>query len=821
MIRRFSLPMLLLSCVLNLYAQVSENEYHKVSLSNPDWNEYPAVKVKVDYYSWADSLSPAIIDISESNLTAKLISTKKGIKENSINIHFIVLESDSAKTFQFIQKLNLYTSTQHLPVDAFISVFTDSCSNWCELDSYPDSNKSNRIVYDTLTFKRLFSSAIRGLVRPENICILITEDLTIKTLELLNETVQNTRDSDLPFFILLYRKSKIKEEDIKLAGSKSLWISSTVFDPAKADPSNFFQAIHPLLNSAYILTWESPDTMSLNTQRTIYLKAGKSSIQVNAFIPDSILHSYYASKILNKANVYLNRKQTDSCLVLLKNSYHALALDDFIKKSDEVLTQSAEDLIKMRNPKPFTILTDLESLTDLNFNNSYQIKKYNWALAFYDQVDKANEQPDELVKIAEYLLLNSPNDTNQARVNWSKARYSISQGNSWNALDEFYKAYLLIKDQRIAVEIKKLTDVCLKEASLNKDWAKLRNYGTTYNEFLKNDFDLRYLFGRACFEMHDYSKAISQFEWIIFNWKENNQITWENAFDILQNAYTLSFRFNEAVKLNQRIFREKQRQESLLQIVMNLRLANLKICMDAFEAWLANLVISNKGGVLIDFNPVLVPSYISSVRLFGMQNQDKQILYPIKQTTTIAEPLFKASNICSSIQIEHNTAWFLSKISDDKHVSIMLKNEILDETEKNLLLEITKDPMDNKLWDKLFQYEERIGCKLVSQLCTAMMESTFRLNGKIGFEQYWSQISKNHLVQYMIFHSKDGSVIQKGFVPGKEKYSPTDWQKSCKANAYYHIEIENNGKNISDLTNPIYGIRNWEGSLRLGIERKF
>lgn len=817
-----ALLLLLFSFFTHLSAQVNNPDSRLLSV-NSEWNQYPAVKMQLDYFSLTDTLNRDIIHIHEQNLPVEITSLERKPNVNPLNLRFIILENDSAKTFSYIQKLYEAAIANGLPLVSFIGAFNDSALCWNEFGTNLETTGNLRNIFDTVSFKRIFRPGLEAGPHSPDINILITGDLTDRIIEIIKQSSLSNEESGLPFFMLLYRKSKLKDQNIEFSGSKNQLIYSSVFDPSKSNPEVVFEEIDPLLNSTYLLRWESPDPLNLSTQRTIHIQLKEKELDIKAWVPDSILHEYYITSIIQRVDEYNNQKQTENSLILLKNSYYSLSDIQFIEKSEEILTRSAEELLTTKNSLPFTRLTELESLTGMDFSKVYLVEKNKLVDAFYKQLDEANDQPAEQVKIAEYLLQNAHEDKNyQARVHWSKGRLLLLEGKKWNALDEFNSGYALIKDQRSEGEIRKLISICLKEAYSQKDYEKLRKYGSTYNAFVTNDFNLRYLYGKACLELKDYSDAITQFEWLLFHWQENKQVTWDNVFEILQNAYACSFRFNDAIKLNQRIFREKQKQESLFQVVMNLRLMNLKLCMDAYTAWLDGMppaVIQDKP---VDFRPVMIPAFLTWVKLYSENGQPVQSLYQKNQEVKTTEPDFRATVNGPMIHLSKGHTVLLSKISGRRYVSMCLENESLDETEKSLLLDISKNETNNMLWDKLSRHEEKTGLKLFAQLSAALMESSLKANNNIDFEQYWKRISINPTVKYMIFHGPDGTVVfQKGTVPAKEKYIPSDWQKSSTTNAFYNIEIENNGKKITDLSNPVYGLKGREGSVRLGIERRF
>jgi hypothetical protein len=788
-----------------------------LKIYSPLTTEYPSLSTNIEYHSLTKPFVNDSLVLLEDGIKTKVKSIDLIKTDIRLRLHFILVDIDSNRINEYIKKLALVKRQE---LDLNLLLFNDSAILLRKPSIWLKNPYKWRGIYDTISFKKLSTNYLRLLHRPDEVVVILTKELSLSRAEKFKNRVQNKANLKPPNLILLFEEAKPSEVDSLNKWANKHDIPIIQFSPEMSDLSSLFPYLSSIQNSQYTITWKSPKPFDLNASRLLQIRMKGNADDLKIVIQDTIIEKLYSTETIKTADSLSYKKDIKACLKLLNNGYGSLKSSVFIDKTKEILIRQLNLLVENKGSISLSSFTDLEAVNNIPLGTDYQQERIKKIKELYNLVNQSDTLRTEQLKISVFLAKAAPEDAeNKYFLHLAKAKLYDSKVIKWQALDEYKLAYEIKKDEKARGDITRLISSCLNEAYRTKDWKRLKSYGQSYSDFYKQSFALKYFYANACFELSDYDEAISQFKWLLFNWENNNNISWNDAFNYLQKAYTYSSRFNEAVTLCQRIFIEKKDNKSLELTLLNIRLSWLKPVMDAFNLWLDKIPAEAHPEKTFTLRRVTFPQYIGSVKICDPKGETLSMLFENKTfpKQPVNAPIIDKK--ITSVQIESNIQWMISGLVGNRAIVMTIDNGKMEEPEKNILLSIKKDPANNQVWNQLFAYEEKIGARLLTQLYAAIISSSIQMNGADVTDRYVDVLKVNKFIQYIAYQKRDGTIgYNSGFDAKMATYKGDEWEKSSKTVSLYFIEMKYKNTEIYEITNPIFNGTVWEGVLRIGIK---
>jgi hypothetical protein len=801
-------------------AQTQIYDYKALKIRKLDMNSYPELKLNIDYYDFSDTTSLKKILLFENGLKADINEVTSGINKGSADIYFVPFMCDSNKVAGFIKKLSKWKQDR---ITTKLIMYKDSANEILEPDKWLERPAGWKGIFDTVSLDLVAENLVnKKPVKEANddILIFLSSELNSKILSLISDKFKKAASCNSLFIAVLFQKTK-KSESIALGNlSDSLKISLIQYNPDKENPEILVPFIKPVLTSLTSIRWKSCESFDLNSHRSISVTVNDISNKAEFDLPDTLLSNIYVKRVTSDLDTLVVHKKWEDCINLLNKSYKILASGIFRSKAEQILDSIAVRILSDKNPKPFSDFLTIEAGCKVPLTENYQKLKIKRAEDFYDFVDRNDIEHSERLKISEYLLSMLPESKeNIFRYRWAKARLAESSGDKWTSLSEYNSAYAIIKSEKVNTKIANLVKINLQNSAQQNDWKRIKQGGSEFFGQIKDSFPLRYLYARSCFELSDFNEAITQFEWLLFNWEDNTELKWNSALNYLQLAYIYSSRFDDALKICKRNYRERKDPESLDMALLNIRLSWLKPVMNAFSLWLGIIPQNENAKLSLSLSRVTMPSYIGSVRLTDMNGQTSELIYKNKSITDHPEKAPSAIPGSISVGIDGTNQWFVSQLINKKSISLFLINGKTDNQEQYFLSAIEKEPSNNQLWNQLSEYEQKVGTKLLAQFFSEIIGSSMQLNGEDMSGRYGEILDGNRSIQYIVCQKQDGKIsFSKGFDMKNASYKEDDWKKSSKTSALYLIEMKYNNIAVYELTNPVFNGNSWEGVLRIGVK---
>jgi hypothetical protein len=455
----------------------------------------------------------------------------------------------------------------------------------------------------------------------------------------------------------------------------------------------------------------------------------------------------------------------------------------------------------------------------------YQELKSHLLNAEYALVPAKDETLEKRLSIRKSLSDLFPEDKRlRAEYLFLKSEFDQKRGELWEAAEDLRECSESSSNQASSSALKQAVHKAIVHDFRSNNLSRLYAEAQRYQDVISTDFASRYMFARSCLESSDYHAAAENFEWLAFNWqKDQNLVSWESVFDELQSLYRFNLKFDEAFRLNQRIYRQRGTEGSpLLQAIMNQRAKYIMPFLSAWQVFLETVKGTSersaffKKSVLTQRPEFLIGIYMMAgdgSLLNSVANKSK-ILTP---SLSVLSGLMRYPSLIDA-QKENQRIWLVNKVSDVYVVAEISAK--VNENESVLISEIQQNKMNDQPWNKLADYERSIGVRVLSDLLCGIFSIEFPKIGPLDLSRYWESLKAYPYILYMAEHGKSGNIVEQfAFDKRLGNYDSESWKRSSRALAFMVQEIEYDQKYVVDVANPVYVNNVWRAVIRFGFKK--
>jgi hypothetical protein len=704
--------------------------------------------------------------------------------------------------------------------------------NRLKLDSIPDP------VFNFIDAVDYIQSQPSLFQEGNRVFLFFMPSVEPKDLTRLQQIIRPLLDHQLIFSAFLLQHVDISDPDI--FGDRCLFVTDLTqpdVEIAKAVTS----AADALRMSRFSVSFQSPNPRSLATDRTLTILANpqatgepgqhqKAQEAVYVMkIPRATVDSAYVQLYLRTASALRAEALFIPSLDSLFNAYNLLPAEAFRRTATGTVREYGQLLLDSNKAM---LSADLFDRAEKNWRidpvaqpwyNDLKTRLLKAHSAILAETDNTLEIRTQIQ--ASLAQLHPENRAMKKRYADLKGDLQRTRGEFWAAATSYRQGINVQSDSEME---KKLLDMVRK--GVNSSFAAghfdtLYRQGISFEKWLAPHFDLRYMFATACSKNKDFTRAGTNFEWLIQNWSaKQTLVSWQEIFSQLQQVYSSNLRFDDAFRVNERLYRQSEDARFLLQTVKNLRARYLVAVSAAFPVFWARNASSQARGKFFDKATLTSwPHYFQGATLI---TRDGAVIAALSHGKFLPPPIDATvlDSVASPQILDSSpggkTVWMVSRTSGGFFVLQFSTDE---DDEGNVLLSAVRaQRMLDEPWDQLAKREEVLGSRLASELITGMLSVEYELKETLNPASYWAVLSTIPTMKYLVFHAQGGAIASShGFDRAKWAGDPDLWMKSSTVLAYMVQKVRYDTKDILDTANPVYVSGRCRGTIRLGITRPF
>ncbi|MCB2221572.1 MAG: hypothetical protein KQI35_14330 [Bacteroidetes bacterium] len=809
---------------LNSFGQESISYFYKI-----DSQDYPEINIRGRFLNYVDSLQiyaqkEKVLNITYNGVTCDSVHLVPEIPFDTIFLHIFPLSNkiDEDAIFEVVDIIkeiqtisNSYLITRfYFPVDGkLIPMPVDSAHLSAKivekntsglLDSLffnLNNNKINFLFPIMYKYDRALAKMINARVlkekNPENY-LIGTFSEKIKSKDGFPGTNLILNDTNCILFNLKFNNKYHKKEILP-----------------------YFQEF---LNSYFHLSFYPQFDYQLNYSMEYIISTTLSKKvqvdKVDIHFPKKEVDDFFTFKYLELANIlsadYKYKEALDTLDYAISQLYSSSILQTV---ADSLIIRYGEkETLERKDPRD--LLKYLEDKKSLKVNEKewYVEFKLNMLNQYFDQLEEDQVDVEKLYEINSFRLFYAPDNSEFILLDLYYKAVTAENNKEYIKSVDYFDSYLKLKSNpenynRLLSNL----NTGLEEYFKNGNYEELYQAGKQFNKYLSNSFKLRYYYIMASLDIFDYNTALINLSWLLDNWHDNQDfITWDEAFNLLEQLYTRNFSFDKAMELDQRFFRITDDATLLSNYYMNFRIKYLKPIVEGIKTHLENINFGNTN-LQNDYSTIFIPEYINGIYLLNFNDRNK-ILIENSQITPPARSVI--SNIKEYPAILTNNSdkvyWILNKYND-----IIIVAEINDsvKNEQNIILEeIRTKKMMVEPWQKLQDNEKIRLIKFLSQFICQLFSAEISLNNTVDLNNYWINLKSNDYIHYLAIYEENGVLLNSNGItisePGENKIL---WEKSLVSRTYFLQEIKTNGLVFYDLTNPLFVNNYRKGIAKIGI----
>jgi hypothetical protein len=317
-----------------------------------------------------------------------------------------------------------------------------------------------------------------------------------------------------------------------------------------------------------------------------------------------------------------------------------------------------------------------------------------------------------------------------------------------------------------------------------------------------------------CYErFDDVNKAYENYRWLVFNWQDNSNLSRKESMLRFQKFQFLTLRFDDCIELNQRIYTDYNDETAIGRIMASMRAKYAVPVVNALQYFLKYSLDKEQLPPMLTSISKFIPSYYTSITLMKGDKAKPEILF--SQTSFPVKYDLKGGN---SVMCKIENKMVLIYVRAEKAGLIVLQLRTDPSASQSRLLGNLKQQQgSSRLW-KQIEEEEKGGYALVAVLAAKVLEGDYPV-GQEMLSGFWTELKKgSNYLYYIARYDDSGKIIDsRSFKHEKGSFPENQYEKSSKTMGFFKQVIDYEGREVIDITNPIYKNTKYTGTLRIGF----
>jgi hypothetical protein len=543
-------------------------------------------------------------------------------------------------------------------------------------------------------------------------------------------------------------------------------------------------------------------------------------------IPDSLLQKSFIKTWLAIGRKIADQGSYKSSLDSIIIAHRIYASQEFIQFTQATIVRWADTLCANRLAKQSPSLFH-SSETPWGFSPLHDSWYKDVKLRLLEQWLKTTPVSDSTLKermsVVEQIMTVAP-EKKEYNLQWCllNGRQTFLNDEFWISSDWYAKNYAESHDPAIENTLSTVVQKAVMNSYQRASWKELFKEGKTYSAYILPSFDLRYMFAVACRMNNDYQASAIHYEWLVFHWNNaQNLVTWESLFQQLQQSYSAVLRFDDAFRLNQRVFRQKEDVNALFEALKNIRARFLLPAVECMQTmWNRVSDVSVREKV---FQQNILSSWPHFVQGIYALNSNGKILFQTGTAKKIVPP-----ELSELMSVRHFPAiidelpkrkigWLIS-YTGQGYIVIQLSLET-DDAEGVILSEIQRRKMLDEPWKKLLDHEQPVCIRALAEIISKSCSAELEAKGTLPLSPYWDVLKDYTYISYLAQYNKKGEITEQFGITGVPSgIDQAQWQRSSVSLAYMTQEVKQNNQRIIDVVSPLYVQNGWKQIIRIGFK---
>lgn len=627
----------------------------------------------------------------------------------------------------------------------------------------------------------------------------------------------------------------VKGNDMHRPPEESVLMHDWISSPPGHRDTTVRKALGSIADARYQVTLRSNRRVTPDTVRSFRLglhvpasgKPPKPDTLAMVFtikVPRDVVNARFIDHYVGIASDLARLKHYIQALDSLKSGYQLLPAVAISAEAERVIRAYGESLLKEGGASSCAPLCD-RAEEDWNIaTNKHDWYKQLKTELLERRLKAEDENLDGSIEVLEQLANVHPEKRSYAaRLYVLRGDLACAKGEEWEGAAMYGRSQSLQDDASVRGKLQRTVANAVSTDYGSSNFSRLYEQGKTFLKQVNGQFDLRFMHGVAAARMKDYALAATHLEWCVLNWSRTTRLTtWDNLFARLQEIYGLALRFDDAYRVNRRLYQQRGDKVMLLQALKHLRSRwALPVAVLFPVFWGRNTSPSTRSAFFRASPLTVAPGFFIGLSVVSPSGKER---YRIRSSRDMSVPARDLLDTLAEYPAlieqpaDQENWWIVSRLSDG-YVILQLSTAS-DERTQVILSSIRERKMFDEPWSQLVNSEQTVGVRFVGEMVTGMITAEFESRGSTRLDSYWDAARPNTLIQYMVLHATKGEIAQnQGFNAAKAKHDQALWIRSSAALAYFTQNAEYGGQPIIDVCNPVYVNKVWKAALRMGLRK--
>jgi tetratricopeptide (TPR) repeat protein len=339
----------------------------------------------------------------------------------------------------------------------------------------------------------------------------------------------------------------------------------------------------------------------------------------------------------------------------------------------------------------------------------------------------------------------------------------------------------------------------------------------TYPNYADENFEAEYFCGRSAQEVGAQGTAMTSYQWLLSNWKDQSMTNWKDLAATLEGLYFRNGRFQEAYLLARQRARRDPSPEAILSSLISARGQFLAPALRAgsvfYGAAPSQSAMSHVGTEMQRIN---FPKYVKAFYILAADGSVKRGMYGKEANQPSADVLQDATGTVSLLQStgDSSLAWLVSPLGEEY---LVLEFGVATTPEENVRLETVYENIESDAqWKKLYDLEftetsPATGSAVGTILSGASIDEQ-------DLDAYDAVFDDSSLLGYYCIQNGSGEIdASYNFDRANLGYGDSEWDRTSNTPALYHHSITYDGQTVREVVWPKFVDEKWTGVVRVGL----
>lgn len=550
------------------------------------------------------------------------------------------------------------------------------------------------------------------------------------------------------------------------------------------------------------------------------LRTGEMELSFTIRYPAQRLEELFIAESLSRVDTVMVDSVYASAIRILNDAFQLLPADTFATRAVQVM-ELWENRVIDGDANPYDLIASGESAflagTPDGWFNPFRITLLE---RYLESMVSTEETYEELLEGYKKLLLWSNQALRfQLALADLQAEHAYRNEAYWLAIDFMEEGMRLAPDdtRRVTEFRKHLREAVIRDHQADRH-SNIHSYIRRHHSLFSSDFRIRYKYSVACHDQRDYTRWISELEWLLTNFDRNQtMVSTVEMLRSLNRAYQLGMRFDKAIDTNRRLYLRENDEEILQMFQINLRARMLQPIYRALPVFLSEYTRPGQIGSLQDRIVFYQRNYMDGLYVMNRQGEIIQRIY-VSDDAQLSPPALQnqgAGEGSFLVDENLNKAWFVYPWNG--FFAVLEWNTITTEAENLKLQAVRNNPAVPNEWEDFISHTELTGAVSAITVITAMIEHRpYQTYGR-PLSAFASAVSSDHVVAYFLLYDNTPTLVAGDSSRFQSLVQREEWDSSLQRDVLFHQYLAEDPHDYLDVTKSIIQGGSNRGFVKMGF----